>query len=100
MSKTEDIFSRVLQRWRTRLTEKEQRDYESTSLNVLKNSIIQIQNRLEATKDSQNMNRLRKFLEAMEQFGRVIELFANSSVYVAFIYGPVKFILMVSRCSS
>jgi mRNA degradation ribonuclease J1/J2 len=97
MSKAEDVFSGVLQRWRTRLTEKEQKDYESTSLNVLKNSIIQIQNRLEATKDSQNMNRIRKFLEAMEQLGKVIELFANSSVYVAFIYGPVKFILMVSR---
>jgi hypothetical protein len=100
MPTVEDTFSKALYKWRARLSEKEQKDYESTSLHDLKVSIIQIQTRLETTKENQNMKRVRKFLEAMEQFGKVVEVFANSSIYVAFIWGPAKFILQVSQLSS
>jgi hypothetical protein len=92
----QDPFAKALDNWRRRLSDKEQKDYEGTTLNDLKMWIIQTQNRLEATKDNPNMKRLSKFMEAMEQFGRVIEVFANSTVYVAFIWGPIKFILQVS----
>jgi hypothetical protein len=97
MPSLQDPISAVLRQWRTRLNEKENKDFESTSLDDLKCFITQIQDRLEATKDGRNMNRLSKFLEGMEQFGKVIEVFANSSVYVAFIWGPIKLILQVSK---
>jgi hypothetical protein len=93
----QDPFGKALDNWRRRLSAKEQMDYEGTSLSDLKMSIIQIQNRLETTKDNPNMKRLSKFMEAMEQFGKVIEVFANSTPYVAFIWGPIKFILQVSE---
>ena len=44
-----------------------------------------------------NLARIKSCLEAMHQFGKVIEIFVNVSDAVAFFWGPMKFILLVSR---
>lgn len=41
------------------------------------------------------MGRLNSFVEAMNQFGKVIEVFGNTNIFVAFVWGPLKFILQV-----
>lgn len=42
------------------------------------------------------MEGLARFLEGMETHGRVIDVFLNASPTVAFIWGPIKFLLQVS----
>ena|ERR1700753_1889517 len=99
MSDTESIFAGALRK--TRFSEKQESEWKSTTLRDLKFSIISIQTRLESTKDNQNMNRLRRFLTAMEQLGKGIEIFtSNSANYLAFVWGPMKFILHVSTRNS
>ena len=44
-----------------------------------------------------NLSRILGFLEAMNQFGKVVEVFLNTSDILAFVWGPVKFILLVRR---
>jgi hypothetical protein len=42
-----------------------------------------------------HMGRIRSFLEAMEQFGRMIEVFLNVNNFLAFVWGPIKALLLV-----
>lgn len=42
------------------------------------------------------MRRIQKFLEGMEGLGKIIDVFLNTSGMVAFIWGPIKFLLLVS----
>jgi len=97
MTTLDSVFSNAFQKWRTRLSDKEQKDYESTSVQDLKIAITEVQRQLEVTKDNRAMVRIRKFVEAMEQFGKVAEVFGNASKYVTFIWGPAKFIIQVSH---
>lgn len=43
-----------------------------------------------------NLTRISRFLEGMEQLGKVIDIFLNTSEILAFVWGPMKFILLVS----
>jgi len=43
-----------------------------------------------------NLTRIQAFLEGMEQFGKIIDIFPNTSPVVAFVWGPVKFQLQVA----
>lgn len=42
-----------------------------------------------------NLTRVSGFLEAMNQFGAVIEVFLNTSEILAFVWGPLNFLLLV-----
>jgi hypothetical protein len=42
-----------------------------------------------------NMARIQAFLEGMQQLGKTIEVFLNVNEVVCFIWGPVKFLLLV-----
>ncbi|KAI1740463.1 WD40 repeat-like protein [Xylaria scruposa] len=44
-----------------------------------------------------HMRRLEPFIEAMEQFGKVVEQFVNANEIVCFIWGPIKFLLGVAK---
>lgn len=43
------------------------------------------------------MNRITKFLEAMTQLSKVVEVFLNVDSTVAFVWAPIKFVLLVSK---
>ncbi|KAI0188850.1 WD40 repeat-like protein [Astrocystis sublimbata] len=44
-----------------------------------------------------HMRRLSAFIEGMEQLGKVIEVYTNTSEIVCFIWGPIKFLLGIAR---
>jgi hypothetical protein len=46
-------------------------------------------------KELMNLTRIRRFLEAMDQYGKVIEVFLNASSMLCFVWGPMKFCLQV-----
>lgn len=97
MGSSEDIFLATLASFKKRLTPKEQDDFQFATLGEVRAVIASIQTEQEALKAMMNMTRIQSFLEGMEQFGKVIEVFLNASNFVAFIWGPVKFLLLVWR---
>jgi hypothetical protein len=92
---TEKTFEGILEDFKKRLTAKELQNFQFVTLNDVRETAIRIQNSQEQLKEMRHMKRLESFLEAMDQFGKVIEVFVNASGYVAFVWGPMKFILQV-----
>ncbi|OAP56381.1 hypothetical protein AYL99_09560 [Fonsecaea erecta] len=90
------IFEDELRKFKNRLDGKQLRGFECTSLKNVEDALEDIQKRQEAQRELRNLTRIRRFLEAIEQFGRVIEVFTNSSQYVGYLWGPLKFLLQVS----
>ncbi|KAI0010504.1 hypothetical protein F4779DRAFT_577169 [Xylariaceae sp. FL0662B] len=78
------------------LTRAEEDEFRMTSLGELKNCIQTIQRDQEQKRRMMYMKRLDPFLQTMEQYGKVIEVFVNTSDIVAFIWGPMKFILLIA----
>ena len=88
-------FEAALSRFEQQLPEKEREAFRFTEFKDVQKEIINIQKKQESLKKILNLTRIQGFLEAMNQFGQVVEVFLNASNFVAFIWGPVKFILQV-----
>jgi cell fate (sporulation/competence/biofilm development) regulator YlbF (YheA/YmcA/DUF963 family) len=56
---------------------------------------MRIQAKQSAKKEMMNFTRIQSFLEAMKQFGAVVEVFLNTTEFLAFVWGPLKFLLQV-----
>lgn len=97
MDSSGDSFRKILSSFKTRLTQKELHDFQFTTLEDVRLEIARIQAEQASRKEMMNMPRIQSFLEAMDQLGKVIEVFLNSSDFVAFIWGPVKFVLQVRQ---
>jgi transposase-like protein len=95
MSAVQDGFRKTLTGFRNRLTKEQLEDVQCNSLSDLQVLISRIQYEQRDQKQLMNMNRIKAFLEAMEQFEQVIKVFLNTSQFVAFIWGPIKFLLQV-----
>ena len=89
-------FERVLLNFKSNLSPEEQKDFQSTSLKELKLTILAIQKKQKSSKAMKNLTRIRGFLEAMEAYSKVIDVFVNVHEFVAFIWGPMKFLLQVA----
>jgi len=97
MVAAKDIFQTTLSDFKKRLTQKEQDDFRFATLEDVRRLIFRIQNEQEGFKTMVNMTRIQSFLEAMDQFSKVIEVFLNVSEFVAFVWGPMKFVLQVRQ---
>lgn len=95
MTTTLSAFETALSRFQNQLTKKERENFQFTELEDVKKEIVDIQKKQESLKKIMDLTRIQGFLEAMDQFGKVIEVFLNASSFVAFVWGPVKFILQV-----
>ncbi|KAL9110913.1 MAG: hypothetical protein Q9227_004528 [Pyrenula ochraceoflavens] len=96
MASPKDAFQSTLNDFKKRLTSKEQKDFEFSSLNDVKWEMARIQKEQENVKQMMNFTRIQSFLEAMEQFGKVVEVFLNTTEFLAFVWGPVKFLLQTA----
>lgn len=73
-----------------RLTKTEEAEFQMTSLEGLQDCIRAIQQDQEKKKRMMYMKRLDPFLQTMEQYGKVIDVFVNSSELLAFIWVSVS----------
>ncbi|KAI9779019.1 MAG: hypothetical protein M1816_003779 [Peltula sp. TS41687] len=96
LDQNQSSFSRALMNFTNTLSEERKDDFRFSTLADLHSTIHEIQRKQASVKKMRNMARLSSFLEAMEQYGKVIEVFLNTSEFVAFIWGPVKFLLQVA----
>jgi hypothetical protein len=55
-------------------------------LDDLQAVIAAIQEKQASEKKMRNLTRLKKFLEAMDEYGKVIEIFLNNSQFIAFVW--------------
>jgi hypothetical protein len=88
-------FRSALTKFRARLSGTQLQEFQSSSYEQLCQDIVRLQYQQENEKKMRNMSRLQSFLEAMHQFSKVIEIFLNVSDAVAFVWGPIKFLLLV-----
>jgi hypothetical protein len=95
MASSQDCFQEILEKFKKRLTQDELNNFQFTTLEDVRLEMARIQVEQANRKEMMHMPRLQSFLEAMEQFGKVIEVFLNTSEFVAFIWGPIKFLLQV-----
>jgi cell fate (sporulation/competence/biofilm development) regulator YlbF (YheA/YmcA/DUF963 family) len=95
MSSPEAGFLVALNKFKTRLSKDEEASFRFTSLEHVQRTIISIQSAQNARKEMMNFTRIQSFLEAMKQFGAVVEVFLNTTEFLAFVWGPLKFLLQV-----
>ncbi|OQU97597.1 NACHT domain-containing protein [Cladophialophora immunda] len=89
-------FTKALNSFKTRLTASERAQFNVSTLDDLKVTILTIQAEQRQRKKMMHMGRIQSFLEAMEQFGKVIEVFVNTTDMLAFVWGPLKMLLLVA----
>lgn len=92
-----ESFRRAVSRFRAGLTEKQRHEFSICSLQDITGAIKDIENGLSSQRRQRNMNRITKFLEAMTQLSKVVEVFLNVDSTVAFVWAPIKFVLLVSQ---
>lgn len=88
-------FHRVLANFRVRLTKAELENFKFGDLHDVRQTIVNIQAEQEKRKEMLGFSRILGFLEAMDQFGKVVEVFLNTTEFLAFVWGPLKFLLQV-----
>lgn len=105
-------FEQVLREFKKTLSPDEIEDFGFATLADLKKSINDIQNNQASSRRMKNLSRLAPFLEAMEQYDKVAQVFLNTTDLLAFIWacfpatllqialtsdpqGPMKFLLEV-----
>ena len=89
-------FQRVLARFSSRLTQKEEAEFRFTTLDEVQQAIVNIQARQGSRKSMRNLTKVLAFVEATDHFGKVVKLFLNVSNILAYVWGPVKSLLQVS----
>jgi hypothetical protein len=83
----ESTFQRVLQQFKDEhLNGSEREQFQFINIADFKSSMKEIQDEQASKARMRNMSRLRKFLEGMEQFEKLIEIFLNVSEFVAFVW--------------
>jgi hypothetical protein len=90
-----EAFRKALDEFRTRLSADELCQFKSTTYEQLLDELKILQKKQEKIKEIKNLNRIQSFLEGMNQIGKTIEVFLNVHQVVCFIWGPMKFLLLV-----
>lgn len=78
------LFQKALDDFKSDLSQAEQDEITYTTLPALKKCILSIQNK--HAKNNKNLTRLLRFLELMEQYSKVIEVFLNTSAILCFVW--------------
>ena len=100
MSDRDENFQKAVGRFRAILTPQQQRDFQVCSIQDVTKAIQEIESRWSSQRRQRNMNRMSKFIEAMSQLSEVMDRFLNVNAAVAFVWAPIKFILLVSTDST
>ena len=82
----ESAFEKALEDFKAGLKKKDQDNFKLTTLDDLTQEIDRLQAKHMSQRRGQNLARLKPFIEAMNQIGQIVELFSNSSEFVAFIW--------------
>jgi len=79
-------FENALIKFRASLTERQARDFATCTREDVAKAIEDIQVRLGSERRLRNMRKIAKFIEAMSELGKVVEVFLNVANAVAFVW--------------
>ena len=79
-------FHTSLSNLRSKLSQKEIQDFQFASLDELRTAMDDIQQQQVRRGSLQCLVRIQPFLLAMEQYGKVVEVFLNTSNILAFVW--------------
>lgn len=96
MQSPSDSFQIALSNFRIGLTDRQRQEFSVCSLDDVTDAIKVVEDRLVSKRQQRDMQRIAKFLEGMDQLGKVVEVFLNVDSTVAFVWAPIKFALLVS----
>jgi hypothetical protein len=85
-SSLSNAFQKAMNNFRADLRPEESDEIACTTLPQLKKTILEIQQKQISVRKANHMARLKRFLEAMEQYGKVVEVFLNTSNLLAFVW--------------
>ncbi|KAI0198195.1 hypothetical protein F4808DRAFT_452139 [Astrocystis sublimbata] len=79
-----------------RLSKDELQHFSLSKFDDVQRVIAGIQQQQEKSRRLMYLKRIEPFLKMMTEYGKVVDTFVNASTLLAFIWGPMKFIIMVS----
>lgn len=85
------VFQHVLTTFKAKVDPKLASEFEMTTLPDLKSSLSSIQRKHTSERRVRNMGRLSRFLDAMDQYGKVIEVFLNVTDVLAFVWVTLNY---------
>jgi hypothetical protein len=88
-------FKNALTAFRNRMTQEELVMFRNTQYDEFCIALDDLQEEQRKRREMMNLSRIQGFLEGMQYLGRTIEVFVNANDMVAFIWGPIKFLLLV-----
>ncbi|TGJ88444.1 hypothetical protein E0Z10_g384 [Xylaria hypoxylon] len=92
----QSLFDKALGEFKEGLGRREIEGFRATTLKDLKTSIGKLQAKQHAQRRLQDLTRLQPFLGAIEQYEQLVDLFYSNNDIVAFVWGPVKFLLQAT----
>lgn len=90
-----DAFGAALAQFKYTVPDAQLAEFKNITYDVLCKTIGQIQSDQDRRRQLMGFSRIARCLEALHQLGKVVEVFVNVSNVVAFIWGPMKFLLLV-----
>lgn len=82
----EKNFNKILASFKATLTQDESENFRFATLDDLKQTVAEIQAEQGSARRLQNLRRIDAFLEAMEQYDKVVQVFLNAADLLAFIW--------------
>ncbi|KAK3952210.1 hypothetical protein QBC32DRAFT_260750, partial [Pseudoneurospora amorphoporcata] len=93
MSRQSESFKRALARFERDIGTRRAQEFSNCSLHDVQLLMKKIQAEQERKGEMRHLKRLEPFLEVMKELGKVIEVFTNTTVFLCYIWGPIKFLL-------
>ncbi|UKZ69787.1 uncharacterized protein TrAtP1_010791 [Trichoderma atroviride] len=90
------VFDKALEEFKRYLKPRELEDLKATTSENLSRIIGEIQTRQHWERRPQNLSRLDRFLEAINQYEQVVKTFCNNNDVVPFLRGPIKWLLQAT----
>ena len=90
------IFEDALGDFKKSLSQKELAQFQCVDFKVVEDTIKSIECDQKGKKKMQNLARIKSFLDAMRQYGRIIEVFLNTSNIIAYIWVSSRTLYSVS----
>jgi hypothetical protein len=82
----ESRFQQSLEEFKKTLSQDDIHDFTFTTLDDLKKLVLQIQRDQATSSHMKNLKRIAPFLEAIDQYDKIVQIFLNCTNYIAFIW--------------
>ena len=79
-------FQRALEKCNKNLSPRQRQEFQAATLEDLIQEVKKIQERRGSQRELRSMARLQRFIEAMKQYGELVNVFLNSTPFLGYIW--------------